>query len=605
MTLMGCAEDKPNILWLTSEDNNLHWLGCYGNEFAKTPHLDKLASEGFQYTRAYANASVCAVSRSTWITGMYAVSTGTQPMRSRYNIPHDQIRYYPDYLRANGYYVANSVKTDFNIGGRDDEDCWTENPRKPKWDTLEKNQPFFQIFNATHSHESRAFGDGTKAKHNSANVKLWKYHPDIPKVRGSYALYHDAIEQMDARMGSILQTLEERGLAENTIVIYNSDHGGVMPRSKRYLFESSIHVPLIIRIPEKYKNWWPAEKPGMKVDRLVSFIDMPKTWLSLTGSEIPKKMQGHIFLGDEKDPEPKYSFAFCGRTDSRIDNARSVTDGKLLYIRSYMPYVAWMQTSPFPWRMEATQAWEAHAKSGKASEVEARFFKPRAWSEELYDLQNDPDNIHNLIDNPEYAGQVQKMRVALRSWQEEIFDTGLLPESERAKRAWENNTTIYEMARDPKLYNLPLLLDSADVALEQDPKNVAKLKEMLTHPDSGVRYWGMVGCFLLNEASVAEAGMRDSSYEVRAMAAWLAAKNGQQKEALDCLRQMLDQKTYATLTVLNVLEWMGEDAKPLIPYLRKYSVTEFSDGCPNEQQKKYMLAIIKRMMPVLTEKFDD
>ena len=597
---MGLATGKPNILWLTCEDNNVHWIGCYGNEFAETPNIDKLATEGFQYMYAYANGTVCSPSRSTWITGMYAVSTGTQPMRSRYDIPHDQIKYYPDYLKANGYYTGNSVKTDYNIGGRDDKECW-DNPKKVKWEDLKENQPFFQVINSTSSHESRAFGDGTKAAHDPAKVKLWKYHPDLPKVRGSYALYHDAIKKMDSEIGAALQQLEELGLADNTIVIYNSDHGGVLPRSKRFLFESAIHAPLIIRIPEKYKNWWPAEKPGMKVERLVNFVDMPKTWLSLTRSEVPKKMQGRIFLGDQKESAPEYSFAFRGRTDERYDNARSVTDGKLLYIRNYMPYTAWMQKLSFLWRMEASQAWDEYVQSGKASEIEARFFAPRVWSEELYNLETDPDNVHNLIDNPEYGEQVQKMRVALRSWQEEIIDTGLLPESERVKRAQENNLTIYEMARDPKLYNLPMLLDAADVALEEDSKNISKLKEMLDHPDCGVRYWGMVGCFLLNETSVAEQGMQDESHEVRAMAAWLAVKNGQQEKALECLREMLDEKSYATLTILNLLDWMGDDAKLMLPYLLECDFSDKKNRSENSMKNLLLGSWIKSVKPEVSE----
>ena len=134
-----CADtsslERPNILWLTSEDNSIDWVGCYGNSNAKTPNIDQLAADGFQYMHAYASAPVCAPSRSTWITGINAISMGTHPMRSRYNIPHDLIAYYPDLLRANGYTVGNDKKTDYNIGGRPDADCW-DNPKKVNWATL-------------------------------------------------------------------------------------------------------------------------------------------------------------------------------------------------------------------------------------------------------------------------------------------------------------------------------------------------------------------------------------------------------------------------------------------------------------------------------------
>lgn len=217
-------------------------------------------------------------------------------MRSRYDIPHNLIKYYPDYLKANGYYVGNDTKTDYNIGGRPDGDCW-DNPKKVNWAELKNHQPFFQVINFHESHESKAQGDVENTLHDPADTALRSYHPDVPDIRKNYAKYHDAMKKMDARVGAALQKLEEMGLADSTIVIHNSDHGGVMPRSKRFLFESGLHCPLIIRIPEQFRSLWPAEKPGMTVDRLVSFVDMPKTWLSITGSEVPDTMQGAVFLG--------------------------------------------------------------------------------------------------------------------------------------------------------------------------------------------------------------------------------------------------------------------------------------------------------------------
>ncbi len=239
---IGNAQKRPNILWLTCEDNNINWVGCYGNPQAETPNIDKLATEGFQYMHCYANAPVCAPSRSTWITGMHSISTGTFPMRSRNQIPHDRIQYYPDYLKANGYYVGNDRKTDYNIGGRPDGDCW-DNPKKVDWDALKKNQPFFQVINSLSSHESRAQGDVENTIHNPSDTKLRAYHPDLPDVRKNYAKYHDAMKRMDSEIGDALKKLEEMGLAENTIVIHNSDHGGVMPRSKRVYFPEWYPLP--------------------------------------------------------------------------------------------------------------------------------------------------------------------------------------------------------------------------------------------------------------------------------------------------------------------------------------------------------------------------
>ncbi|MDF7801566.1 sulfatase [Pontiellaceae bacterium B1224] len=558
---------RPNILWLTCEDNSVDWVGCYGNPHADTPNIDQLAKEGFQYMHAYANAPVCAPSRSTWITGILAISDGTFPMRSRYDIPHDRIKYYPDFLRANGYYAGNATKTDYNIGGREDSDCW-DNPGQVNWADLKQNQPFFQIINSNTSHESRAQGNVENTLHDPADIRLRKYHPDLPNVRKNYAKYHDAMKRMDGEIGDSLAKLEAMGLSENTIVIHNSDHGGVLPRSKRYLFQSGLHCPLIIRMPERFKSLWPAPQPGTKIDRMVSFVDMPKTWLSLTGSEVPGYMQGTIFLGPKTEPEQEFNFSFRGRMDERIENARAVCSKRFLYIRNYMPYVPWVQHLQFLWKMKATQAWDEHVKSGKASEVQARFFKPKGWTEELYDMQNDPDNVENLIENPEYAQVSEELRKGLRQQQIKFYDSGLIPESEMVKRAAENNLTIYDMVRDPKLYNVPALLNAADLALEKNKTNLPSLGNMLENPDAGIRYWGMVGGFLLNDQTQGFQGLKDPSDEIRAMAAWTLINTGSKEPGFQCLENLLQQDSYASLTVLNIIDWMGDDGLVLMPTVR-------------------------------------
>jgi arylsulfatase A-like enzyme len=572
--------EKPNILWLTSEDNNIDWVGCYGNPFAETPNLDALSEQGFRYTHCYANAPVCAPQRCTWITGMYALSLGTHPMRSRNDIPHDSISYYPDFLKRAGYYVSNGSKTDYNIGGRDDNECWDSkdgnNGGVPviDWESLQQNQPFFKVVNFNASHESRAFGDVDQTLHDPEMTRLRDYHPDIPDIRKNYARYHDAVKRMDAQVGTVLEKLEALGLAENTIVVYCSDHGGVLPRSKRYLFATGIHTPLIVRIPEKYRSLYPAAQPGDTVDRIVSFVDMPKTWLSLAGAEVPPYMQGHIFLGEDKEKEQQYHFAFRGRMDERNENARAVYDKDFVYIRNYMPYVPWVQHLNYLWNMRATIAWEAYVKEGKATVEQSRYFFPKLYAEEFYSLKEDWDNTRNLIDDPRYADRIASMRNALRSWQLDIHDSGLLPESEMVKRAGENNLTIFEMVRDPEMYDLPALLDAADLAMEQDPGNLDRLRKLLEDKDRGIRYWAMTGCFLLNDEIAALKAMNDESHEVRALAAWTLIRTGSREKGLNVLREMLLKNSYASLKILNIIDWMGEDGEAIMDTVRKLELSE-------------------------------
>ena len=196
-TMSARAADRPNVLWLVCEDASVDWIACYGNKEARTPNIDAFAKQGFRYTHAYASAPVCATQRGTWITGINALSMGIHPMRSRYPIPHDLIKYYPDLLRTAGYYTANHDKTDYNIGGRNDKDCWDSNAADA-WNKRKPGQQFFQVINFAQSHESKAQGDVTGTRHSPADVTLRKYHPNELLIRMNYAKYYDAVENMDA-----------------------------------------------------------------------------------------------------------------------------------------------------------------------------------------------------------------------------------------------------------------------------------------------------------------------------------------------------------------------------------------------------------------------
>ena len=291
MTVLSAQQghDKPNVLWITGEDMSANWLGCYGNKQIQTPNFDKMAEEGFLYTRCHAHVPVCAPARSGWITGIHPASTGTIYMRSLHETPKSLV-WYPDALRANGYFTANHHKTDYNTSNRKDaaagfgggenqgtcghftdtwdsygNDCWKDPKRKP-------DQPFFQVLNSAGCHESHLHNNKTtNGNVDPATMKLAAYHPDIPEIRMDYARVTDGVMKADKALGQILSQLKKDGLADSTIVIYTSDHGGIIGRSKRFLYDSGTHAALIIRIPEKFKHLWPAESPGARIDRLNRF----------------------------------------------------------------------------------------------------------------------------------------------------------------------------------------------------------------------------------------------------------------------------------------------------------------------------------------------
>lgn len=583
LLLMGAAHaaEKPNILWITSEDNGVSWISCYGGKNTKTPAIDQLASEGFRYLYCFDNAAVCAPTRSCWITGMYGISNGTQPMRSRNEIPHDKIPYYPDLLRKAGYHTSNPGKTDYNIGGREDYDAWDLGKQRGKgkrvaygWQARKEGQPFFCVYNTTTSHESKAHGAVNQLKKDPEKMTLFSYHPDLPVIRKNYAKYADAVERMDGDVAKCIAALKKDGLYEDTIIIYNSDHGGVMARSKRFLYSSGVHCPLIVRIPEKFKHLYPADKPGSTVERLVSFVDMPKTWLSLAGAEIPSTFQGRVFLGKGIEAEPKHHLGFRERADERLDHVRLMRGKRFAYHKNYMPYAPAGQHLAYLWKAPATPAWEKHHREGKTNEVTGRFFRPRV-SEEFYDNENDFDNVKNLIKDPNHQAKIAELKAALRKKQLELFDSGLLPEGMRMRRAKENGVTIYEMVRNKKLYPLETYLDASDQALARDAKNLEDFVKAMSHQDEGIRWWAIVGLHLLEKnaapaKAVLKDALKDDCHEVRMMAAWSLVKMGDPDAAMACLKDLLFNTTKNEMMLHNILDWMGEPAFPLVKaYLAK------------------------------------
>ena len=350
------TESKPNILWIVSEDNS-PFFGCYGDELATTPTFDKLATEGILYQNAFANAPVCAPARSTIITGMYPPSMGTENMRSIYPTPVS-IKFFPQYLREAGYYCTNNSKEDYNM--IKPEGVWDESSTKAHYKNRKEGQPFFAIFNLTVSHESSIHKSipNDSLRHDPAKVKLPPYHPDTPEMRHDWAQYYDKIEDLDGQVAVLLKELEDAGLADNTIVAYYGDHGGVIARSKRFVYESGTRVPMIWRFPKKYEHLAPG-LPGSKTDRLVSFVDLAPTMLSLANISIPGYMQGNAFLGDQQTPPQGYVHLFRGRMDERIDLPRAVRHKQYRYIKNYMPHRIYGQYLEYLWKAPSCRSWRA------------------------------------------------------------------------------------------------------------------------------------------------------------------------------------------------------------------------------------------------------
>ncbi len=436
--LLSAAEPpaRPNILWISCEDTGLQ-LGCYGDPYAITPHLNDLARESLKFTRCFAHAGVCAPSRSGLITGMYPSSIGTQHMRCK-GVPPLEVRCFTERLRANGYYCTNQSKTDYQFDSP--FTAWDANGNNADWRGRGKQQPFFSVINFTTSHESQVRDPSPATKklvnslpkaqrHDPAAAIVPKYYPDTPVIRRDLANCADNVTAMDLQVGEVLKRLEADGLSEDTIVWFWGDHGAGLPRSKRWLYDSGTQVPLLIRVPKKWRAWAGLGEPGSRVDDLVAFVDFAPTLLSLAGVPVPPELQGQAFLGPERAKTPRqYVYGARDRMDETYDLIRMVRDGRYQYLRNFRPELTYAQDISYMNQMPTMQDWRRLAAAGQLSGPPALFFRPTKPLEELYDTATDPDEVNNLAELPQHRETLLRMRAECDAWMTRIHDVGLVPE---------------------------------------------------------------------------------------------------------------------------------------------------------------------------------
>lgn len=518
VTVADNLPERPNILWLTSEDNGPQ-LGCYGDEYADTPNLDALATKSLRYQMCWSNAPVCAPARTTLISGMYATSLGGHHMRSAVSLPAG-MKLYPTVLGEAGYYCTNNSKTDYNFSQTDKIAGWADSGRKAHWrNRPDPSQPFFSVFNYTISHESKIRNEPHTLVHDPAKAKLPAYHPDVPEVRRDWAQYYDRLTEMDAEAGRTLKQLEKDGLADSTIVFYYGDHGSGMPRSKRWPFNSGLQVPFLLHVPDGYKHLAPEDYlPGGVTERLVSFVDMGPTAISLAGASVPETMQGIPFCGSSEGTAKKYLFGFRGRMDERIDMVRSCTDGRFVYMRHFYPDRPYLKHVDYMFQTKTTQVWKQMFDDGELNDVQAKFWQAKPV-EELFDLQSDPDEVNNLAMDPDHADKLSELQAATKQWMIDTRDMGVLPEGEMHRRVGTRSPRAVALSDN---FRINEIVDAAWAAgdawgvyhngVTQSMSGLAKSK------DSGIRFWAVRGVHLglQSHASVIESETIDASIAILA-----------------------------------------------------------------------------------------
>lgn len=511
--ILSCkTQDKPNILWITIEDTSPQFIGCYGNENASTPVIDKLADEGVRFTNAFSTGTVCAASRSTIITGVRTFKMGTGHQRSQYPIP-DSIKGFTYYLKQQGYYTTNNEKTDYNIANEKDfiNEAWNESSNKATWKGRKEGQPFFAVFNFPESHQSRtmswSFEQYTKYVWNelSENDRIGDnafdmppFYNDTPEMRKQFARVYNSIKLTDNRIGELLKKLEEDGLTDDTIIFFYADHGEGIPRGKTNGINLGYRVPFVVWFPEKFKHLSPW-KTGGTTNELISFEDLGPTMIDLVGGQVPDYMNGRALLNQESKEKKDYLVLSTDRVDNGFDLVRSVTDGKYIYSRNFVPFIPEVRYINYLEIADITQHMRKDLKEGNLNEFQSRIFEERPY-EVLYDIENDIWEEHNLTGDPKYKSVLDGMRHYLDSTLLSSKDVLFIPEYDIVKIS--ETQTPYEY-RLKDAYNFNEIYKVASLSGKKEEKFVKAQIEYLNHQDRFVRYWASIG-LMSQEKSVLE-----------------------------------------------------------------------------------------------------
>ncbi len=487
--------EHPNIIWLTTEDNSAQYMKLYNEEGVSMPAIEKLASKGVVFDNAFSNAPVCSVARSTIITGCYAPRIFTQYHRRAIHVPlPNDLMPMPYYLKKAGYYTTNNHKQDYNFILPDG--VWDESSIKATYKNRKAGQPFFHVQNYTITHEGNLhFNQETIDKtkdEDLEHIKVFPYHPDTKTFRFSYHYFQKRHELADQQIADFLKELDDQGLMEDTIIFYYGDHGGVLPRSKGYAYESGLQIPLIVYVPEKWKHLIPYDR-GSRSETFVEFIDLAPTALALAGVNVPKGMDGKPVMGKivqkSKIKNKNTAFGHADRFDEKYDFVRTLRVGKYKYIRNYQPFNMDALFNFYRYKMLAYKEWSSLYREGKLNDVQSQFFKPKS-PEALYNIEDDPHEINDLSNSKNHQKILLLMRKQLQERIKEMPDLSFYPEPYLLDNAIKNPTLFGQLNKTA----IAELIAIADLNLAPYNYVEEKIKLALKDKNPWKRYWGLIVC---------------------------------------------------------------------------------------------------------------
>lgn len=575
-------KERPNILWVTFEDTSSYEFGCYGNKDVHTPNADSLAAQGIQFMNAWSVAPQSSPARSSLITGCYAPTYGMDVHPVSYDTPVDI--FFPQRLREAGYYCTNNSKTHYN-STNNNKACWDECTKTASYNSPKrgKDQPFFAVFNTVTSHMGRirtfhtdGRRDYTKEGIYTELLTLPSYVPDLPEVRSDYAGHLEAVQDVDTWLGFFLKDLKDKGLDDNTIIFFFSDHGGCVPRGKGYLYESGLKVPLIAYFPEKWKHL--ANGKSGKDNSLVNFTDLGPTVLSLAGVKPTKNMQGKAIFGEYASKEErKVQFAFAANQLHHFMPVRAVTDGHIKYMRSYIPYRQFALRNYYQWGMPSNKAWDKLVLGNHNTNPDWALTFDAHPAEMLFDLDKDPGELHDLSSSPEYAEVLAKMRNELSNHIRSTHDLGFFLPTSRTGHV------LYDVVRKEK-YPMEELYKLVEAAGMGDIASLPLFEKAIASSHRDMRFWGAVGyAELAHKKQISQCPqaladlLKDEDPYVASEAAYAVTYLGKPQEGIARLinpAKEEDRKIgYSSLECISLDPTMRDYIRQFLPQLKEAAET--------------------------------
>ncbi len=585
---------KPNILWVTIEDTSPQFIGCYGDDNASTPIIDNLAKEGVRFTNTFSTGTVCSPSRTAIITGVKTYKAGTGNHRSKYPVP-EFIKGFPYYLQQQGYYTTNNVKTDYNVAGEKEfiAEAWNESSNKAGWWDRKPGQPFFAVFNYNESHQSRTMTETydwylkNVYEHLAPEERIGKndfemppFYLDSPEMRKQFARVYNSIKLTDNRIGELLARLEKDNLKDSTIIFFYADHGEGMPRGKTNGINYGYRVPFIVWFPEMYKHLSPWRTSGLVTSELVDFTDLAPTLISLAGGEIPDHMEGRPFLGKKRSEPVDYLNLSSDRSDNGIDMVRTVTDGRFVYSRNFMPYIYEARYIRYMEIGEIKQQMRKDLAENKLNPLQKSLFEPRP-PEFLFDIENDLWETKNLAGEPEFQPVLEKMRDLLKEEVIKSRDVMFLPEYEIGLLS--ETTTAFKFRLDTEKYPLEEIYKAAWLSGFRGKKIAEQQLELLSDDNPIIRYWAILGLRSQKQENLKPfsktilKAMDDKYPPVALTAAAISYEISNSKVALEKLKEFcVDENLNISLMTINYLLYT-KNREPFVETIKKVHQMEDRD----------------------------